>query len=274
MESRLLQPRLGSLVYVWELSWFYNWMTTSTSLGRLPALHEQALGMGLLTTGVVLYTMARNFRQPGVRAIALVIVVLFLPVIMWPGGVTLWSSLHGQLPGLSALRATSRLGLLLLIPASAALGFFLQQHSGSRRRKLWIAIVAACLIEQATDTRSFLKEPYEFAVQQIADHVDPDAQAFYYVGAGLVPSWFNHIDAIQASQRVGVPTINMYAARMPKDYVQLNGLVVAKNPAMLRDVDRELENWIKTTGLDADRVQRLVQYEFWPNRRKVGRVPE
>ena len=165
VESRLLQPRLGSLLYVWNQSWFYSWMTTRTSLGQLPALHEQALGMGFLTTGVVLYTWVRNWGEPAARAIALVIFLLFLPVIMWPGDLTLWPFLHGQLPGLSALRATSRLGILLLIPASAALGVFLQQRSLSGRREVWIAITALCLLEQGSDTRSFLKEPYQRVVQ-------------------------------------------------------------------------------------------------------------
>ncbi len=271
VESRLLQPRLGSLLYVWNQSWFYSWMTTRTSLGQLPALHEQALGMGFLTTGVVLYTWVRNWGEPAARAIALVIFLLFLPVIMWPGDLTLWPFLHGQLPGLSALRATSRLGILLLIPASAALGVFLQQRSLSGRREVWIAITALCLLEQGSDTRSFLKEPYQRVVQQIADNVDPEAEAFYYIGAGLTPHWFSQIDAIAASQLAGVPTINMYAARTPKDYAELKLLSLAKNPAMVNEIGLKLDKWIQAKGIDPDRVQRIVQYEFYLARDKEGK---
>ena len=271
VESRLLQPRLGSLLYVWNQSWFYSWMTTRTSLGQLPALHEQALGMGFLTTGVVLYTWVRNWGEPAARAIALVIFLLFLPVIMWPGDLTLWPILHGQLPGLSALRATSRLGILLLIPASAALGVFLQQRSLSGRREVWIAITALCLLEQGSDTRSFLKEPYQRVVQQIADNVDPEAEAFYYIGAGLTPHWFSQIDAIAASQLAGVPTINMYAARTPKDYAELKLLSLAKNPAMVNEIGLKLDKWIQAKGIDPDRVQRIVQYEFYLARDKEGK---
>lgn len=271
VESRLLQPRLGSLLYVWNQSWFYSWMTTRTSLGQLPALHEQALGMGFLTTGVVLYTWVRNWGEPAARAIALVIFLLFLPVIMWPGDLTLWPFLHGQLPGLSALRATSRLGILLLIPASAALGVFLQQRSLSGRRGVWIAITALCLLEQGSDTRSFLKEPYQRVVQQIADNVDPEAEAFYYIGAGLTPHWFSQIDAIAASQLAGVPTINMYAARTPKDYAELKLLSLAKNPAMVNEIGLKLDKWIQAKGIDPDRVQRIVQYEFYLARDKEGK---
>ena len=273
VESRLLQPRLGSLLYVWNQSWFYSWMTTRTSLGQLPALHEQALGMGFLTTGVVLYTWVRNWGEPAARAIALVIFLLFLPVIMWPGDLTLWPFLHGQLPGLSALRATSRLGILLLIPASAALGVFLQQRSLSGRREVWIAITALCLLEQGSDTRSFLKEPYQRVVQQIADNVDPEAEAFYYIGAGLTPHWFSQIDAILASQLSGVPTINMYAARTPKDYADLELLSLARNPAMVSEVGVKLEKWIQAKGIDPGRVQRIVQYEFYLAREEERKPP-
>ena len=268
VESRLLQPRPGSLLYVWDMSWFYGWMTTRTSLGQLPALHEQALGMGFLTTGVVLYSGVRNWREPAVRAIALVIFLLFLPVILWPGDHTLWPLLHGRLPGLNALRATSRLGILLLIPASAALGIFLQQRSRSGRPELWIAITILCLLEQGSYTRHFLKQPYQRVVQQIADRVDPEAEAFYYIGGGFTPIWFSEIDAIQASQLTGVPTINMYAARTPKDYAQFKLRSLAKNPAMVSQVGLQLDKWIEAKGLDPNRVQQIVQYEFYRVRDK------
>ena len=82
VEARMLQPRLGSLVYVWRWSWFYGWMTTATPLGLLPARHEQALGMGLLTTGVVLYAIATQRRRRVVHLMALLVLVLWVPAMM------------------------------------------------------------------------------------------------------------------------------------------------------------------------------------------------
>ena len=61
-------------------------------------------------------------------------------------------------------------------------------------------------------------------------------------------------------------TINMYAARTPIGFERLMHRSVAKNPATLRQVERELDAWIETMGLDADRVQRIVQYELWSER--------
>ena len=261
VEARLLHPTLGSLVYVWNESWFYGWMTMATSLGRLPALHEQALGMGLLTTAVVLYALAREWRRPVVWLTALLVLVLFVPALMWPGDRTLWWSLHGHLPGLGSLRAISRMGLLLLIPASVALGACLQRRFESQWPAVWVAIVALCLVEQGTKTRSFPKEPYERAVARIVENIDPQADAFFYVGAGLVPAWFSNIDAILAAQRTGVPTINMYSGRLPQNYRLHHS--VARNLEMLQRIRRDLDDWIRAKGLDRDRVQLIDQSEIW-----------
>lgn len=263
VEARLLQPRLGSLLYVWPLSWFYGWMTTATSLGQLPAVHEQALGMGLLTTGVVLYTLSRERQRPVVLLVAILALVLLLPAIMWPGEQTLWWQLHAQLPGLSALRSTSRIGLLLLIPASVALGFCVQRRAESPWPAAWVVLVALCLVEQGTSTRSFPKQPYEFVVDRIAGQVDPQAEAFFYVATGRVPHWYSQVDAILAAQQAGVPTINSYAARLPEGYRRLLHPHVAGRPRQLRRVLRMLDQWIEMHDLDPEQVQLIVEDDSW-----------
>jgi hypothetical protein len=260
-EARLLQPRIGSLVYVWRGSWFYGWMTTATPLGQLPAVHEQALGLGFLTTGVVLYTLASHWRTPAVRLIALLVLVLFLPAMMWPGDQTAWWSLHGRLPGLGSLRSISRMGLLLLIPASVALGACIQRRSETRWPGVWIAIVMLCLLEQGTKTFHFAKEPFERGVARLVESIDPQSEAFLYVGAGLVPAWFTDVDAILAAQRAGVPAINMYSGRSPKGYRLYRN--VATNPEMLQRIERDLDQWIQLNGLDPNRVQLIEQEEIW-----------
>lgn len=273
VEARLLQPRLGSLVYVWDLSWLYGWMATATPLGQLPALHEQALGMGVLTTSVLLYALATQRQRPVVHLTVLLVLALLVPAIMWPGEQTLWWQLHGQLPGLSALRCTSRIGLLLLIPASVALGFFAQQRAESPRPALWIAIVVLCLIEQGTDTRSFLKQPYERVVDRIAERIDPNADAFFYVATGRVPHWYSQVDAILAAQQAGVPTINSYAARLPVGYRRLLQPHVADQPERLERVMEMLDQWIEMKDLDAERVQLIVEDESWRQPSLATREP-
>lgn len=264
-ELRALQPRPGSLVYVWPQSWYYGWMS-ATALGRLPAAHEQALGFGLLTTAVVLFTALRRRREPVVRLLAVLVATLLLPLIVWPGDVTLWPRIQSHLPGLGSLRATCRIGLLLSIPISAALGLFLAERSRARRPELWLAIAALCVIEQGTRPRVFDNRGYERLVEQIAARIDPHAEAFFFVGAGLVPSWFSQIDGLLASQRTGVPTVNMYAARTPLGFGPLMHHSVARDPTSLRGVGRELDRWLTEHGIDPKHVQRIAEYEILSDR--------
>jgi hypothetical protein len=179
----MLQPRLGSLIYVWEPSWLYGWMKTSTSLGQLPAQNEQALGIGLLTTAVVFYALGRQWRRPVIHLLAFLVIVLWLPTVMWPGERTIWMHVRGFMPGLDALRAISRMGLLLLFPASLALGLFVQRRSESRWPVPMLAIGLLCLVEQGTKVPTYPREPYERLVGEIVEQIDPEAEAFYYVGA-------------------------------------------------------------------------------------------
>ena len=257
-----LQPRPGSLLYVWGSSWFYAWMTTSTPLGGLPALNEQALGMGLLTSVVVLLTLFRHFRQPVVHLLVFLVVVLWLPTVLWPGGHSAWFIVREWIPGWGALRAISRLGILFLIPASIALGVFVAGRSRWRWPGVCTAIALLCVVEQGTEVYSWPREPYEDVVDKIVENVDPDAEAFYYVGAGVVPSWYSHIDAILAAQRAGVPTVNMFSGKYPSAYEDLRDNV-ATNAAMRQRIDRGLDHWIQRQGLSPDRIQRIDQTEIW-----------
>ena len=257
-----LQPRLGSLIYVWSASWFYPWMTTATPLGGLPALNEQALGMGLLTTVVVLFTLARYWRSPVVHLLVFLVVFLWLPALMWPGDRSLWIHWREWIPGLDALRAISRIGLLFLVPASIALGVWVERRSRSRWPAACIAIALLCLVEQGTEIHRFPRAPYERVVDTLVDNVDPNAEAFFYVGAGLVPYWYGHIDAMLAAQRAGVPTINMFSGKYPSGQSELHRNV-ATDAATQRRVERRLDTWIRQNELDPARIQVIYQGEIW-----------
>ena len=270
----MLQPRPASLLYVWGSSWFYAWMTTATPFGILPAPNEQALGMGLLTTVVVLATLVRTRRRPVVHLLIFLVVVLWLPTLMWPGDRTVWFQLREWIPGLGALRAISRIGILLLIPASIALGVFVERRSRWRWPFACTAIALLCLVEQGTEIHAWPREPYEQVVAKIVENVDPDAEAFYYVGAGLVPHWYSHIDAILAAQRVGIPTVNMFSGQYPRSYDDLRRNV-ARDAATRQQLDRNLDAWIRQNHLDPERVQMIDQAEIWDLREgQGGRSPE
>jgi hypothetical protein len=257
-----LQPRLGSLIYAWEHSLIYGWMTQLTPLGRLPALHEQALSVGLVTSTVAVVVMFRDRHQPAVQLCAVLAVVLLVPVLVWPGGWTLWPTLREFMPVYGDLRAVGRVGLLLLIPASAAVGIAVQRFATPGGRRIWLVAVTLAIAEQGTAVPSYGKAIYEEIVQRIVDDVDPSADAFFYTGAGVSPDWVTHVDAVLAAQRVGVPTINMYTGRYPVHWQPLEKNA-ARGPRERSRIERDLAAWIEYNGLDPDRIQQIDQYTLW-----------
>ncbi|MEE3332615.1 MAG: hypothetical protein VX246_17235 [Myxococcota bacterium] len=257
-----LQPRLTALFYVWPHSWFYGWLTSPSASSELaPEFHQQALGLGALTTGVVLFTLWRHRRDPWVHLTIALFVFMWLPTVMWPGGWTLWDDLRAILPGVAPLRAIARLGLLLLIPASIALGLFLEEQRTQRARVACLVLGALCILEQGTGVPSYTRPPYDRVVSNIIAEIQPDAEAFYYVGAGLVPSWYSQIDAILAAQRSGVPTVNMYSGRYPTSAAPLSHNI-SRDPRRLAQLSAALARWAREHELDPARIQLIDQNEI------------
>ena len=104
-------------------------------------------------------------------------------------------------------------------------------------------------------------KPFERGVERVARHVDPNADAFLYIGSGRVPPWFTNVDALLAAQRAGVPAVKLYTSRIPKGYQPMIKKV-ARNPAELRRIERNLDAWIRANGRDPERVQRIYESQL------------
>jgi len=256
-----LQPRLGSLIYTWQFSWFYGWMYSSTSLAQLPALSEQDLGLGLVTSAVTVAAAVAGRRRPIVLLCCFIALVMLVPVIVWPGGFSLWPWVRSLLPGLGELRAVGRIGLLLLVPASIAVGAAMQRRHDSRFGRFWLAAALLCVVEQGASVPHYAKARYEAGVQRLIDHIDPAAETFFYVAVGRTPDFLAQVDAILAAQKSGTPTINMYTGRYPESWKPLQANVM-NSPFDRRRIRRHLDQWIRAHGLDPDRVQWIDQREL------------
>jgi hypothetical protein len=57
-------PRLVSYLFVDERSWWYAWMDHLDLFRGLPVRHEHAIGLGFLTTGILLW-VAHGFKAVG-----------------------------------------------------------------------------------------------------------------------------------------------------------------------------------------------------------------
>lgn len=249
-------PRLVSYLFVSERSWWYGWMSNLPAIHDLPVRPEHAVGLGLLTTGCLLWVGWKTRSRPPVRLAITVGLAVGLLVTMFPGGLNFWRFTYHSFPPLQGIRAVCRIGMLLAIPAGIAIAWLVSHRPGGVRG--WVVTTVALLacLEQGVTTHSVDVDLAEARVQAIVERVDPAAEAFWVLPKGAKGPWVWHqLDAMWAQQRTGVPTVNGFSGIRPpgwdfEDFRLLRG-------GDLQEGQRRLDAWAELTGIDAGRVQIL-----------------
>jgi hypothetical protein len=118
-------PRIYSWIYMGLHNWIYNRQAYMRPFRSLFMDQEHRLGIGLITTGLVLLGLYRAKARKDLRIYSSVAVVLLVLVTVWPPGFSLWTIVASLIPAAGAIRAAGRAGLLLLLPASIGLSFVL-----------------------------------------------------------------------------------------------------------------------------------------------------
>jgi hypothetical protein len=134
------------------------------------------------------------------------------------------------LPGFKAIRAVSRIVQIELFFLGALVGVlvdhFISPGLQPSKRFLIAAILLACLVADQFVFLDGLKKhskknsQYRVAVlkdQLIQEHYQ-NYQAFAYLPSDHVKVYAYHVDAMLASQDLGIPTVNGYSAFSPKNY--------------------------------------------------------
>jgi hypothetical protein len=240
-----LQPRL--------LSWVSTpydtlvWSALDSNAYRLPSPVEHAIFLGGLPSLAVLAALgcafARRFRdlRGFAAAGALAFATLFV-FTLYTDHFCLYKSIF-LLPGVNAFRAVCRIVLVLLFPAAAALAFWLTAGEAWLARRLGRAAgtLAACLAltlvaaEQVVCTGGLYNSP-KAVWQGRCDRVVAQAQrqapqARLLLDLSCTPEdvrepldhqvLLQHLDAMMASQVLGVPTLNGYSGNVPEDSSEL-----------------------------------------------------
>lgn len=140
------------------------------------------------------------------------------------------------LPGVSAIRAVTRIVLVLLFPAALAIacGITQLQQGIARKRGIVPALIVAVLlvvlvvVEQTMDAASASRWTKQQCQQRVAALVaevlqhDPAARLFVDVRAnGQGSSWEEdrqHLTAMAAAQVLGIPTLNGYSGWSPRGW--------------------------------------------------------
>jgi len=245
-------------MFVHERSWCYGWMTSLDPIRSLPVRHEHAIGLGFITTGCLLWVVWRTRTRPAVQLAITVVAVLGLLVTMFPGKVRLYMILYHAFPPFQGVRAVSRVGMLLAIPAGIAIAWMVSHRGVGRRGWLVAALAVLACLEQGVTSRSVEVALVEARADEIAARVDRTADAFLVVPRGPARrgrSW-HQLDAMWAARRTGVPTLNGYSGNSPPGW-DFGDLRLDREDG-LDKVRRRLDSWAGTMGLDPGRIQVLI----------------
>jgi hypothetical protein len=169
-------------------------------------------------------------------------------------GYTFWRSMVRWVPPLAAARAISRVGLLLPIAAAVIVGCAVDGLRG-RARTVGIVLLVLCGSEQLSDLEVQRRDVQRYWEEDVRRRIDPHAEAFVVTrstdrgGAMRV-----HLDAMFASSRAGVPTVNGASGNEPPAWYELQWARV-RNEEAADAFRRALDRWLATGGVDPRRVQ-------------------
>jgi hypothetical protein len=257
----LFLPRLTSWVYFGHDHWLYGRTSTLGLFDSLPKTFEQPIAPGLVTPVLAALGLWRLRTTPlgkllGVVSLTLIVCTLAV------GSVSLWGLVYLVLPGAQAIRAVARVGVILLLPASAGAASLLDLSGW--RKPLLVGAALLSMLEQGRTTPSLDRHELRRNTTALVSQVDRFADAFFLTDSGPPPSpalldrlpLRVHLDAVMASLESGVPTINGYSGGVPPGY-KLEGSAVA--PYYSSDVEPQLVEWCRLHGLDRRKIQWIAK---------------
>ena len=168
---------------------------------------------------------------------------------------TAWAILYHWIPGFSALRAVSRIGLALVLLGAPILAWTLSElHRRLGRRHMAVVLALLLVLFLASNVvrpglPRFGVRPYEARVQTVSRRVDrlvtrKNCRAFYLSASSdsLADTLDSQIMAMWASLKTGHPTASGYSGHSPGQ---------GWTPRMDR---QELKAWLRNEGLDEDEL--------------------
>ncbi|MEP7067089.1 MAG: hypothetical protein ABI889_13720 [Gemmatimonadota bacterium] len=267
-------PRLESWAYMGPSSWLYGWIAALSGFRDLPMEHEQRLGLGVVTVMCAATGLWMARRRRDVQFAVIVPLTMALLATEWPGGFTLWHAAYLYVPGAGALRAVSRIGVALLIPASLGVALLieslartlrippsrtamrLRQRDRLRRALIAAMVTGVIVVEQVQEPRSYDKSEGRARVARVANGIGAGCQLFLYTTTGGDDDpWNYHADAMWASMERGIPTINGYSGNEPPLWSFYD--IRAATPERDSVVTASAVQWAEHWRLDPARICRV-----------------
>jgi len=239
--------------------WLYGRIGALPFFHHMPNEPEKRLGLGFVTPLVIAWALWRERQRLSQSRLLLVTAlpaaVLMAVITVFPRSVSLWQWLYGVVPGGGAIRAVSRIGIFLLIPASILVARALGDLARRGRSRLAWILAALVILEQGQTISTYDWTAAHAKVQAIAASIPRTCSAFFYSPAPIPESstsalpqtaWRVNLDAMWASIDAGIPTINGYSSQPPVGW-RLDPPIVTSREDETR-LSRALQAWLSANG--------------------------
>jgi hypothetical protein len=217
-EIQTMLPRPQSWIYCGFRTYLYRWMNNVSFWQNLPMRNEHGIGAGLITTIVMIYGFYINRKRTAFFLITMTALSTILLTTLIGQEYTLWKIVYHTLPGASALRAVSRIGLLVIgIPAGIGIALYVDSFHNSKSLRIAVLIAALCCVEQKVADLSYNYLDERKPIDHIVGNLDTTKEVFILTANGNSPPppYVVQIDAMIATLSSNVPTINGYSGNYP-----------------------------------------------------------
>jgi hypothetical protein len=247
--AALVRPRLRVRLRLLAGGAAVLFLCATTYLDRPEVL---ALGLAPLLAEAV---RPRGHRPPiRLYFLGALLAAVCVIVFRYQSFITIWKMIYLHVPGAGAIRAVSRMSIIMLIPESIGFACFCARMRAERRAGLAAAVAVLCALEQGVTTPSYDKHAQRALVAELSRRIDDRCEAFFYSPRhdGRLP-WESHLDAMWAQLDHRVPTINGYSGFSPPGWLPLYEANIASDQDLAR-VGAALAHWIRARRLRPDRV--------------------
>ena len=253
-EVQLTLPQPQSWLHVGTNHWVWGWTASREVFKDLPLEYEHRIGFGYITPLICALGFSLQRGRKSVCLTALVLCTLVVFATSFPS-LSFWRILYEWIPGGSAIRAVTRVGLITLLLASIGFASFVQSEWATRRPWLTSLLCLICIVEQGVTTPSYDKGYVRRRVLQLASRIDPNCDSFYYHPRPERLSFNDaQLDALWASLHRRVPTINGYSGGFPPGW---SGLLVVNAPGGPTPHDA-LGEWARFRKLPWNRICQII----------------
>ncbi len=244
-------PRWQTWLYMGETSWLYGWTASAPFFTRLEFPHEQVVGIGLVTLVLVVWGLVEHRQQSSVRLLGLTAGSLILYMLVLSSAMILTAYHFYYVPGAYAVRIMSRIGLIMLFPASVGLALFFQKRLQGRVGWLLPVLALLVVLEQGRGIPSYDKIEARAEIQRLADQVPADCEAFFLTPREGSTGEYN-ILAMWVQLRTGKPTVNGYSGNQPPNWPFVDWKVETEHDREM--ISLALRKWATLHRMDPEKI--------------------